>query len=137
MRRNIERIKISILKYLGFLNDSTLSKFVTKKWIKVYTLSGGQYFANKNIRFKILALRSDLCDYSDAYIVMKGNIDLLAAAGNENYQLEKDVVLENNARFRSYISKINSKSIDNTENLDIVMPMCNLLEYIHNYSMTS
>ena len=110
---------------------------MTKKWIKVYTLSGGQYFANKNIRFKILALRSDLCDYSDAYIVMKGNIDLLAAAGNENYQLEKDVVLENNARFRSYISKINSKSIDNTENLDIVMPMCNLLEYIHNYSMTS
>ena len=46
--------------------------------------SSGQYSVNKNIRFKTSVLRSNLCDYSDVYIVVKGTIDLLAAAANEN-----------------------------------------------------
>ena len=50
-------------------------------------------------------LRSDLCDYSDAYIVVKGKIDLLAAAANENDKPEKNVVFKNNVPFRSCISK--------------------------------
>ena len=62
----------------------TVSKFVTREWIKVNDFSGGQYPVNKNIRFKTLILRSDLHDYSDAYIVVKGAIDLLPAATNEN-----------------------------------------------------
>ena len=66
------------------LNDSTVSKFVTKKWVEVNDLSIGQYSVNKNIRFKTSMLRSDLCNYRDAYIVVKGTIDLLAAASNEN-----------------------------------------------------
>ena len=82
-------------------------------------------------------LRSYLCDYSDAYIVVKGTIDLLAAATNENDKAEKDVAFKNNALFISCISKINSILIDNAEDLDIVMPMYNLLEYSQNYSMTS
>ena len=49
-------------------NDSTVSKFVTKKWVKVNNLSSGQYSVNKNIRFKTSVPRSDLCDYSDAYV---------------------------------------------------------------------
>ena len=53
-------------------------------------------------------LRSDLYDYSDAYIVVKVAIDLLAAGANENDKAEKDVVFKNNAQFRSCISKINS-----------------------------
>ena len=57
----MEHYKISTL-----LNDSTVSKFVTKKWIEVHDLSSGQYSINKNIRFKTLMLRSDFCDYSDA-----------------------------------------------------------------------
>ena len=81
-------------------------------------------------------LRSYLCDYSDAYIVVKGTIDLLVAAANENDKVENDVEI-NNAPFRSCISKINSTLIDNAEDLDIVMPMYNLLEYSQNYSMTS
>ena len=58
------------------LNDSTISKFVTKKWIEVNDLSSGKYSANKNLRFIFSMLGSDLCDYSDAYIVIKSTIML-------------------------------------------------------------
>ena len=75
----MEYYKISKL-----LNDFTVSKFVTKKRIKVNDLSSGQYSVNKNIRFKTSMLRSALCDYSDPYIVVKRTIDLLAAAANKN-----------------------------------------------------
>ena len=61
-------------KKFRLLEDSTVSKFLTKKWVEVNDLSSGQYSANKNIRFKISMLRSDLCDYSDAYIAAKGTI---------------------------------------------------------------
>ena len=81
-------------------------------------------------------LRSNLCDYSDAYIVLNGIIDLLTADANEDDKAEKDVVFKNNASFRSCISKINNNLINNAEDLDIVMPMYNLLEYSDNYSMT-
>ena len=74
-------------------------------------------------------LRSDLCDYSDVYFVVKGTKDLLAAAANENYKAEKDVSFKNNAPFRSCISKINSTLIDNAEDLNIVLPMYNLLNH--------
>ena len=79
----MEHYKISKL-----LNDSTVSKFVTKKWIQINGLSNGQYCVNKNIRFKNSMLRSDLCDYSDGYILIKETIDLLAAAANENDEAE-------------------------------------------------
>ena len=81
-------------------------------------------------------LKSDLCDYSDAYIFVKETVDLLAAAANENDKAEKYVTFKNNAPFRSCI---NSTLIDNTliEDLDIVMLIYSLLEYTQNYSMTS
>ena len=119
------------------LYDSTVSKFMTKKWVKVNDLSSGQYSVNKNIRLKTSMLSSRLCDYSDEYIVVTGTIDLLAAVANENDKTEKDASLKNNAPFRSWISKINSALIDNADDLDIVMPMYNLLEYSQNCSMIS
>ena len=73
---------------------------VIRKWIGIYDLSGGQYSPNKNIRFKTPMLISDLCEYSDAYIVVKGEINLLAAAENENDKAEQDVAFKNNASFR-------------------------------------
>ena len=89
-------------KICKLLNDSTVSKFVTKKWVKLNDLSSGQYLVNKNIRFKTSMLRSDLCDYSDKYIVVKGTIDLLvAAAANKNHKAEKYIAFKNNAPFRS------------------------------------
>ena len=82
-------------------------------------------------------LRSDWCDYSNAYIVAKGTVDLLAAAANENDTAEKDVVFKINVPFRSCISKVDSTLIDNAEDLNIAMLMYKLLEYSQHYSMIS
>ena len=89
------------------------------------------------MRYKTSMLRSNLYDYSDAYIVVKGTIDLLVDAANDNHKTEKGVALKSNAPFSSWISKINSTLIDEAEDLGIVMPMYNLLEYSQNYSRTS
>ena len=126
----MERYKISKL-----LNYSTLSKFVTKKWVEVNDLSSGQYSINKNIRFKTSMLISDLCDFSDAYIVVKGRTNVRATEYTDIGP--HDSAFKNNAPFRSCITKINSALIDNAEDLDIDMSMYNLLEYSQNYSMTS
>ena len=80
-------------------------------------------------------LRSHLCDYSDAYIVVKGKINVRTVANTNICQ--QNASLKNNAPFRSCISNINNTLIDKSEDLDIVMPMYNLLEYSDNYSMTS
>ena len=56
------------------LNDKDLPRFVTKNWIEVYDQSGENYSVNKENRIKTSMLRSDLCDFSDTYIVAKGNI---------------------------------------------------------------
>ena len=91
------------------------------------------------IKFKTSMLRSSWCDYSDAYIVFKGNITVNntsgvgAAANNTN----KKVIFKNCAPFTNCISKINNTQIDNAEYIDIVMPMYNLIEYSDNYSKTS
>ena len=80
----------------------------------------------KNIRFKTLMLRSDLCDLCDAYIVVKRVMNIKTVA-NTNIN-KKEAVFKNNAPFKSSITKINNTLIDNAEDLDIVMPMYNLLE---------
>ena len=67
-------------KIVNFLDttfdDKDLPRFVTKKWIEVYDQSEGNYNVNKEIRIKTSMLRSDLCDFNDAYIVVKGDITL-------------------------------------------------------------
>ena len=71
-------IKMEFQKIKNFLDttsdDKDLPRFVTKKWVEVYDQSEGNYNVNKEIRIKTSMLRSDLCDYSDAYIVVKGTI---------------------------------------------------------------
>ena len=62
-----------IINLLGNVSDK-LPRFITKKWIEIFDESGGTYNTNKNIRFKTPQLRSDLCDYNDAYIVVIGKI---------------------------------------------------------------
>ena len=79
-------------------------------------------------------LRSDLCDFSDAYIVVKGTITV---TNSNNPQRNKTVVFKDNAPFINCISKINGVKIDNAEDLDVVMPMYNLLEYSKNYRKTT
>ena len=63
----VKYYKIGHCKISKLLNDPTVPKFVTRKWIEVNDLSDGQYYLNKNIRFKTPMLRSDLYDYGDAY----------------------------------------------------------------------
>ena len=80
-------------------------------------------------------LRSDLCDYSDGYTVVKGRIAV--EGDNDNKTRNKKLVFKNNAPFGSCISKINETFLDKAENLHSVMPMYNLLEYCDNYYMAS
>ena len=110
--------------------NKDLPKFVTKRWIEVYDQSEGDYNVTKEIRIKTSMLRSDLCDYYDAYIVVKGTITVLRLNAAKK---DKAVALENNAPFINFISKINGVKIDNAEDIDVVTPMYNLLEYSKNY----
>ena len=75
-------------------------------------------------------MRSDLCDYSDAYIVVKRNISVTEQDGAKR---NKSVAFKNDAPFINCIPKINGVEIDNAKDLDAVMPMYDLLEYSKNY----
>ena len=80
-------------------------------------------------------LRSDLCDYSDAYIAVKGNISFEGDIDAD--KRNKNLAFKNNTPFINCISKINGVKTDNAEDLDVVMPMYNLLEYSKNYRKTT
>ena len=111
-------------------DDKDLLSFATKKWIEVYAQSGINYDTNKEIRIKTPMLRANLCDFSDAYIVVKRDITVTEPNNARRY---KSVVFKNNAPFINCISKINGVQIDNAVDLDIVMPMYSLLECSKNY----
>ena len=115
------------------------SKFRTKNWVEINDDVRGAYSPNKQIRFKTTMLRSSLCDYSDTYILVNGNITVnnTAAAGADANNTNKKVICKSCAPFTNCISKINNEQIDNAEYIDIVMPMYNLIEYSDNYSKTS
>ena len=117
--------------------SENLSKFVTREYVRVNSLSN-TYNENKSIRFKTPMLRSDLCDYADAYILVNGTITVTAAAGANNIRDKKNkkLILKNNAPFASCITRINGELIEDADNLDIIMPMYNLLEYSKNYRKT-
>ena len=90
---------------------------------------------NKSIRFKTPMLRSDLCDYADAYILVNGTIRVTAAVGANNIRDKKNrkLISKNNAPFVSCITRINGELMEDADDLDIIMPMYNLLEYSKNY----
>ena len=117
-----------ITDLLGNTSDK-VPRFITQKWIDVHDQSGETYNTNKQIRFRASMLRSDLRDYSDAYIVVKRTITVEGDSDAYN----KKLAFKNNAPFISCISKINNTLIDNAGDLDIVMPMYNLLEYNKNW----
>ena len=120
----MEYLKITNL--LDKISDK-VPRFITKKWIEGHDQSGEICNTNKQIRFQTSMLRSDLCDYSDAYIVVKGKITV---TNPNNNAYDKKLALKNNAPFLSCISKINDTLIDKAEDLDIVMPMYNLLNTV-------
>ena len=117
-----------------------LSKFVSREYVRVNSLSN-TYNENKSIRFKTPMLRSNLCNYSDAYILVKGKITVTApgainGANNIRDKRNRTLILKNNAPFVSCITRINGELIEDADDLDIVMSMYNLLEYSKNYRKT-
>ena len=85
-------------------------------------------------------LRSSLCDYSDAYILVDGTItvDDTSAAGANSNNTNKKIIFKHCAAFTNYISEINNtRTLNNAKDIDIVMPMYNLIKYSNNYSKTS
>ena len=123
-----------ITNLLGTTSDN-VPRFISKKWVEVYDhLGNDRYNPSKQIIFKTSMLRSDLCGFNDVYIVVKGTI-IITNPNNNVY--DKKLAFTNNAPLVSCVSKINNTLIDNAEDLDIVMPMYNLLEYSKNYSKTT
>ena len=110
-----------------------LSKFATRDYAKVNSLSN-TYNENMSIRFKTPMLRSDLCDYADAYILVNGTVTV---AGNQPRDRQnRPLILKNNAPFVSCITRINNELVEDAGDLDKVISMYNLLEYSKNYRKT-
>ena len=115
------------------------SKFRTRNWVEINYESRGAYNVNSQIKFKTTMLKSSLCDYSDAYIFVKGTISVnnTALAGAAANNTNRKVIFKNCAPFTNFISEINNTEIDNGKDIDIVMPMHNLMEYSDNYAKTT
>ena len=110
--------------------SENLSKCITRQYAKVNSLSS-TYNKNKSIRFRTPMLRSDLCDYADAYILINGTITV--AGNHPRDRQNRPLILKNNAPFISCITRINGEVIEDVDDLDIAMPMYNLLEYSKSY----
>ena len=92
------------------------------------------YNANSDIRFKTTMLKSSLCDYSDVYILVKGRMTITGegadAAARKADERDKRVTFKNCAPFINFKTEINNTEIDNAKDIDVVMRMYNLIEYI-------
>ena len=133
------------MKYQKIANvlESTsdnLSKFRTRNRVEIDDESRGNY-AISDIRFETTKLRSNLCDYADSYILVKGTITIAGtgddAAARRADERNKGITFKNCAPFTKCISRINNTDIDNAYDIDIVMRMYNLIEYSDNYSKIS
>ena len=100
----------------------------------MFDQSNNIYNQNKDIRFKTPQLRSDLCDFNDAYSVVTGKI---SATNSNNAVYGRKLAFKNNASFFNSILKINSQLTEDAQDLGIVIPMYNLLYYSKNYRKTT
>ena len=127
------------------------SNFRTRNWVEINDELRGTYTSN-DIKLKTTVLRSNVCDYADAYILAKGTITITGNAGPEPSpdapkncstviistarqvdERDKGGTFKNCAPFTKCVSRINNKDIDNAQDIDAVMPMYNLIEYSGNY----
>ena len=128
-----------IANLLGDASNKTF-KFRTRNWVEINDESRGTYNIRSQIKFKTTMLKSSLCDYSDAYILVKGKITITGtgdnAAARQKDERDKGLAFKNFAPFTICISEINNTEIDNFKGIDIAMPMYNLIEYSDNYAKT-
>ena len=116
-------------KLINLLNDSSLkSQNLLQKSGMSQTVK--QQKQGDTIKFETETIKSNLCDYSDAFILVTGNITV--AANNDT-----DVAFKNCAPFSTCTTKINDIFVDEANHIYIAMPMYNLIEYSDNYSDTS
>ena len=117
------------------MNDIESQKFTTKKWYIINDQNNRQYeVGNENdstIKFETKGIKPSLCDYSDAYILVIRDIKVTNIAADTN------VAFKNCAPFTRCVTHINDEHIETSENLDIIMPIYNLIEYSDNYSDSS
>ena len=106
---------------LNLLNEANDSKFVTKKWNIVNDQSNANCYVGNEVIYNAEVLKSNLCDYIDVCILVRGNIII----GNQVTQ----GAFKSCAQFNKCITKIDGETLDDAEDLDFVMPMCNLIEY--------
>ena len=128
----IETQKIGNL--LGNAGNEFL-KFARRKWYVINDQNNTDYGDRDEngttIKLETKVIKSNLCDYSDAYILVTG--DTKGTGGNANTK----VAFKNCASFTKCVTHMNDEHVENADNLDIVIPMQNLIEYSDNYSDTS
>ena len=130
-------------KIANFIDNASNqpSKFRTNNWVEINDESRGTYNINSQIKFKTTMLKSSLCDYSDAYILVKGKITITGAgddaAARQADERDKGIPFTHCAPFINCICEINNTQVDNAKDIDIVMPIYTLIEYSANYEKTS
>ena len=119
-------------KIVNLLNDpdNENSKFATKEWYVIDSESKRNYSDENKIKFLTSSLESNLCDYSDAYILVTGNVNVTGGDANTK------VAFKNCAPFRKCRTEINETFIDDAQHINIAMPMYSLIEYSDNCSDT-
>ena len=129
----------TIANLLGNASNQPL-KFRTRNWVEINDDSRGTY-TNPDIKFKSTMLKSNLCDYANAYMFVTDTVTITGHGDDDvAKQLEernKVGILKNCATFSKCISRVKGTDIDNARDIDIVMPIYNLIEYSNNYSKTS
>ena len=124
-------------KFVNFLNnsDNESSKFATIKQYVINYQNNTEYGTgnenDSNIKFKTKVIKSNLCDYSEAYILETG--DMSAIGGNADTKVR----FKTPAPFTKCVTHTNDEHIDTSENLGIIIPMYTLIVYSDNYSDTS
>ena len=124
-------------KILDLLNDcaNEYSKFAARKWYIINDQNNGQYGrGNENdstIKFETKVFKPNLCDHSDAYILVTGDIKVAGVAADTT------VAFKNCSPFTICVTHINEDHVKTAENLDIIIPMYNLIEYSNNYADSS
>ena len=115
--------------------DNESSKFATRKWYIINDQNNTDYGKGNEdsttVKFETKVIKSNLCDYSEAYILVTGNITVTGGDANTR------VAFKNCAPLTKCITQINDEHVDNPDSLDIIMSMYNLTEYSDDYSDTS
>ena len=114
------------------------SKFRTKNWVEINDDARGMYNTNSQDKFKTSMLKSSLCNYSDAYILVSETIIVVGAGANDAARATDRNKIQGISKycasFTDCITEINNIQVNNAQDLEVIMLMYNLIEYSDNYS---